>query len=261
MPGNDAPARQRSISPGWSRRAVLTTGAATGLATALGGCGFFTSGATAVGDTVTFWDMPWGSAEYSDAAREIVEGYSPVEGNLPAAYQTIQWNGFLQTFTSAVASNTNPAVSSGAGFQALQFAETGAIHMADAVVERMRTSGRLEDFLPGLVDGLRTDQGQVALPWNVDIRPMWFRRSVLEEAGVAPPRDWDEWREVAAALQKIGTYGFAMGAGAGNNSGKHALISLMINNGGGLFDEDGNPDALYERNIEAMEFVREFITN
>lgn len=242
-----------------SRRDFLAGSTGAALTTTLTGCGFFTSGAADTGSAVSFWDMPWAGPEYSTLARQIVEGYVPGNGNLPASFQAIQWNGFMQTFTAAVASGTNPSASSGGAFQAFQFAEDGAIHLADGLIDRLRADGLLEDFLPGLVDGMKTERGYIAVPWNLDVRPFWYRSSLLDKAGAAPPTTWDEWRDAAAALQKIGSYGFSIGAGSGNNSGAHVLISLMINNGGGLFTENGEPDALFDRNLEAMEFVREFV--
>ena len=65
--------------------------------------------------------------------------------------------------------------------------------------------------------------------------------------------------EASKALAKNGVYGFGIGSGAGNSVGSQTLISLMINNGGGLFDKDQNPDAVTDANIEAMDFVKELI--
>ena len=44
-------------------------------------------------------------------------------------------------------------MSSGAGFQAFQFAEQGAIAYADNLIESLKSDPTLE-FLPGLVDTL-----------------------------------------------------------------------------------------------------------
>ncbi|WP_434175608.1 ABC transporter substrate-binding protein [Brachybacterium conglomeratum] len=261
MTRNDARTPGHSARPPLARRTLLSSGAALALSGSLGGCGFFASGAAETDGDVMFWDMPWSGTEYSQAGRQIAESYTPAQGLLPASYQTIQWNGFLQTFNAAVASDTAPAASSGGGFQVFQFAEDGAIASADSLVAMMQEDGIYEDFLPGLLDGMKTDAGYIAVPWQLDLRPIWYRPSVLEKAGVAPPTTWDEWREVAVALQRIGVRGFAIGAGSGNNVGTHVLISLMINNGGGLFDEDGNPDCLFDRNVEAMEFVHEMVVD
>ncbi len=62
---------------------------------------------------------------------------------------------------------------------------------------------------------------------------------------------------VATTLGKKGLFCFGTGSGAGNNLGAQALLSMMINNGGGLFSPDNKLDVVNPRNIEAMDFVTE----
>ena len=106
---------------------------------------------------------------------------------------------------------------------------------------------------------MKTPDGYAAVPWQADYRVLWYRKSLLEQAGVEVPTDWASYIEASKALAKNGVYGFGIGAGAGNSVGSQTLISLMINNGGGLFDEDQNPDAVTDANIAAMDFVKELI--
>ena len=89
------------------------------------------------------------------------------------------------------------------------------------------------------------------------MRPLWYNKALLEEAGAKVPTTWDELLTAGQALKKIGVSGFATGAGAGNNLGSHTMVAMMINNGGGLFNTDGKPDCVTDANIQAMEFVRE----
>ena len=246
----------------FSRRGFLGIAAAAAAVPLLAACtpgggGGATGGGG--GSTLKFWDMPWGPQSYADAAKSVVTGYSPADGLPSASYQQIQWNNFYQTFSSAIASKTGPAVSSGAGFQAFQFAEQGAIAYADDLIDSLRKSGKLDDFLPGTVESMKTPDGYAAVPWQADYRVLWYRKSLLEQAGVEAPTDWASYIEASKALAKNGVYGFGIGSGAGNSVGSQVLLSLMVNNGGGLFDKDQNPDAVTDANIAAMDFVKELI--
>ena len=178
-----------------------------------------------------------------------------------ASYQIIQWNNFYQTFSSAIASKTGPAVSTGGGFQAFQFEQQGQIAYADKVIDELKKNGQFDDFLPGVLEPFKTDKGYVAVPWQLDMRVFWYRKSLFEKAGVALPTDWPSLLEAGKALKKIGAFGFATGAGAGNNYGNHSMIMMMVNNGGGVFTKDGELDVMNDRNIEAMEFVLELVSN
>jgi multiple sugar transport system substrate-binding protein len=239
-----------------SRRTVLGLGAGLLGSAALSACG---GGSASGAGNLKFWDMPWGQANYTAAAKKLTEGYKPANSLPPATYQEIQWANFAQTFSSAVASRTGPAVSTGGGFQAFQFADQGAIAYADKVIDQFRTDGTYDDFLPGQVDSMKTAKGYAAVPWQLDFRVWWFRKSLLDQAGVKIPTNWDELLTTCRTLAARGLFGYGTGAGAGNNLGSQGLHLMMLNNGGGLFDPDGKVDVVTPANIDAMEFVQELV--
>jgi multiple sugar transport system substrate-binding protein len=251
-----------SSSPsGFSRRGFLGLGAAVAGGSLLAACGGGSSGGSGSGGSsaLKFWDMPWGSATYNPAAKKLAEGYAPASGLPKATYQEIQWANFTQTFSSAVASKTGPAVSTGGGFQAFQYSDQGAIAYADKVIDAFTKDGTINDFLPGVVEQMKTAKGYVAVPWQLDMRPWWYRKSILDEVGVKVPTTWDEVMTAGEALTKKGYYGFATGSGAGNNLGAHQMVMMMINNGGGIFNEAGKVELVTDRNVEAMQFVAELL--
>ena len=255
----NAPASWRE---GMSRRSFLEGATAIAGAVAAGpllaACSSNSGGSSgSAGTKLKFWDMPWGAASYNPAAKALTEAYKPT-GSLPAAtYQEIQWANFTQTFSSAVASKTGPAVSTGGGFQAFQYAAQGAIAYADNLLTAFKKDGTYDDYLPGTVEAMKTDKGYVAVPWQLDMRVWWYRKSLLDAAGVSVPTTWAELMTAGKALASKGIYGFASGSGTGNNIGAHQMLMMMINNGGGLFNTSGKLDVVTARNIEAMEFVRE----
>jgi multiple sugar transport system substrate-binding protein len=245
----------------YSRRAFLGLGAGVAGGTLLAACGggSASSGGGGGGKALKFWDMPWGAPAYNDAAKKLAENYQPQSGLPDATYQIIQWANFTQTFSSAIASNTGPAVSTGGGFQAFQYADQGAIAYADKLVESFKSDGTYDDFLPGTFDSMKTSKGYAAVPWQLDMRVWWYRKSLLDQNGVKVPTNWDELATASDTLAKKGLFGFATGSGAGNNLGAQAIMMMMINNGGGFFSPDGKLDLVTDRNIEAMDFVRELV--
>ncbi|MET1087736.1 MAG: extracellular solute-binding protein [Arthrobacter sp.] len=251
-----------AASSAFSRRGFLGFAAAAASAPLLAACGGGSATQTGGGSGVLkFWDMPWATPAYNDAAKKIAEGYAPASGNLKASYQTIQWTNFYQTFSSAIASKTGPAVSTGGGFQAFQFEQQGQIAYADKVLEELKKNGMYDDFLPGVLEPFKSAKGYVAVPWQLDMRVFWYRKSLFEQAGVEVPKDWASLLEAGKALKKIGAFGFATGSGAGNNIGNHSMIMMMINNGGGVFTPDGQLDVMNARNVEAVEFLLEMVSN
>ncbi len=197
---------------------------------------------------------------YNDLGKKITEAYAPPAGMGKATYQIIPWNNFYQTYSSAIASGTGPAVSSGGGFQPFQFAEQGAIAYADKLLESWKSDGMYDDFLPGILEANKVDGGYAAVPWQLDARIVWSNKALLEKAGVEAPTDFDSWISVGKALKKIGVFGYGIGTGAGNNLGSHSMVALMIMNGGGLFTPDGKADCVTDRNIESMDLVRQMVS-
>jgi multiple sugar transport system substrate-binding protein len=247
-----------------SRRGFLGFAAAAAAVPALAACNASGSnnsgGKGGSSDPIKFWDMPWGASAYNDLAKKITEAYVPPEGLSKATYQIIPWNNFYQTYASAIASGTGPAVSTGSAFQPFQFAEQGAIAHADNLLETWKKDGFYDDFLPGILDATKVDDGYAGVPWQLDARIVWSNKALLEEAGVEAPTDFDSWISVGKALKKIGVFGYGIGAGAGNPLGSHSMVALMIMNGGGLFTPDQKADCVTDRNIESMDFVRQMVS-
>jgi multiple sugar transport system substrate-binding protein len=243
---------------GLSAAAVAAPAVLAGCSGGAGGAGGSDGGGST--EPLKFWNMPWGQTEFNPLDQKITEAYQPAEGLPPVTYQTIQWANFNQTFASAVASRTNPAVSSGGGTQVFQFEDQGAIHYADDLYATWRENGLYDDFLPGLIDTLKVEKGFAAVPYNLDMRVVWVNKALLEENGAEVPTDWQSYLDAAAELKKNNIYGYGTGAGSGSFTGGHALVCWMINNGGGLFDENQQPNCVTPENIEAMEFVLEMVS-
>ena len=201
-----------------------------------------------------FWDMTWGPTEYITTAERLIKEFNDQSENITVKYQSTPWTNWYQTFSTAIASGTAPDISTGAGYQAFQFAKIGAILPIDDVIEDMKASGDLADFPEDTVAPLKYEGKQIAFPWNQDIRVIWYNKEIFENAGVKPPTSFEELRSTAKAVSKDDVYGLSIGAA--QNGGVHLLLTLLINNGGGLFDENGevavssNP-----RNLETLQLI------
>ncbi|GAA2752305.1 ABC transporter substrate-binding protein [Amnibacterium kyonggiense] len=239
-----------------SRRTFAGVGLGAVAALGLAACSS-SSGAGSKGP-LKFWNMPWGTPEFAKVDQQITEAFKPKSGLPAATYRSVQWSAFNQTFSTAVASNTGPAVSSGGGTQAFQFAKQGKIAYADGLLDSWKSTGLYDDFLPGLLDTMKTAKGYVAVPYHVDLRILWYRKSLLQKAGVSVPTDWQSHLDACAALKKIGVYGFGLSGGATGNAFQ-AFVGWMINNGGGIFDEEQKPNLVTPANIEALDYAQELI--
>lgn len=246
-------------NPKPSRRTFLKASGLAALAVAgassLGACSRADTGSTEGGvTTLKFWDQPWGEPNYTEFATKLVtEGFQNEKFKM--TYQQVPWNNFYQTYSAAVASKTNPAASTGGGFQAYGLASLGGIHYADGVVERFKKDGQYDDFIDGIIDAMNDGKGITGIPWAVDCATLYHSKPLLEAAGLQEPKSWDDLYKNGLELKKKGIAGLVVGSGAGNDRGHQTILSFMINNGGGIFNEGQELDLLYERNVEAVDFV------
>jgi multiple sugar transport system substrate-binding protein len=205
--------------------------------------------------TITFWDMEWGPSAYSVEGAALVKQYNATyPNNLPVSYQAITWANQYEKFVSAIASKTAPACSSGSGYQAFQFSKAGAIQPLDDLLPMLEKDGTAADFYPGLLEVLRYQGHQVAIPWQIDIRVLYYRKSVLAQVGGTVPTTWDEFLAVGKALKTKGIY-LLNTTGNPAISGWQNFMPFFLGNGGGFFNAKGEPDALQDANLETVEFL------
>jgi multiple sugar transport system substrate-binding protein len=241
-----------------NRRAVLKGAAGLSLAAGLTGSAPGPTRAAQDAANLQFWDMVWGPPEYIDTNEALIGQFNEANPAIQVEYRSTPWANWYQTFTTAIGAGSAPDVSTGAAYQAVQFYDQGAVAAVDELVAELESSGALDDFLPGTIDRLRYDDHYVAVPWAIDIRVLYYRRDLLEEAGVEPPATWEDFAAAASALTTgEQQYGYVL-SGA-ENGGVHHILSFCLNNGGGLFTPERTVNLMDERNVEALQLLADMV--
>lgn len=103
----------------------------------------------------------------------------------------------------------------------------------------------IDDLLPSVREGLSVDGKQYALPFYAESQMTFYRKDLLEAAGVTMPEQptWDDLREIASKIHDPanGVYGICLRGkpGWGENMGQ---ITPVVNSyGGRWFDMDWKP--------------------
>ena len=242
-----------------SRRGFLVGAAAVGVTVALPGMLAGCAPDTATGTTtIEFWDMPWGAEGYEQAARDLAARYEAENPDVRIAYTLVPWATFYEVFSTAVVSGTTPDVSTGAPMMGSQYGQVLA--PLDDYLASWEQEGIIDDLIPGALENQRDPSGSISgLPWNADIRVATYNERLFSERGATVPTTFDELREAARRLTGDGVSGFGM-AGVGPG-GYQTLVSLMINNGGGLFDSSGEVRVLTDRNRETCELIQAMVVD
>lgn len=200
---------------------------------------------------ITFWDMPWGPAQYLPAAQALVERFNEEHPDIHVAYQSIPWDGANQAFNLALASDAPLDVCTSGGYDAHLFAARGDTLPLDDVIKEMEADGLTDYFVDGSLEQFQMNGEQIALPWTIDPKGIFYRKDMLEEAGLEVPKTWDDLFECCKVLTKDGIYGMAI---AGAN--QWGVEYFMYNNGGSYVNKEMQGNYMTPENKQALEFLR-----
>jgi len=177
-------------------RSAIAVTSLWGLALAATGC----SGSAASKDTdkdsgpLTVWVM----GDSSENFDKLVAGFT-AETGIEVNAEAIPWDGVNDKLTTAVASGEGPDATQVGLSNLAAFQHAGALlDLTDYLDEH---PGLASDNFPAAVAADKTsDAGQTSVPWTSDTRVLFYRKDLLEAAGVEPPQTWAELQDAASAL-------------------------------------------------------------
>ncbi|MCY3874372.1 MAG: extracellular solute-binding protein [Rhodobacteraceae bacterium] len=96
------------------------------------------------------------------------------------------------------------------------------------------------------------------IPYALTSEMWWYRKDVLDEAGIAPPQTWADFLSAAEQLNDPDNnfYGIAIAAGPGEWTAWHYEV-LLWQNGGFVFDTELQPIVDSPESIEALNFLKQ----
>lgn len=119
----------------------------------------------------------------------------------------------------------------------------------------------INDLYPVHRDYATFDSHLYAVPHSNDVRALYYRTDVFEEAGIdSPPETWDELLEVAQIVNNPGEsiYGLIM-AGSPRGPGVWVLSDFIHQAGGELLNEQGNVAFNGPEGQRALQFMTDLV--
>jgi multiple sugar transport system substrate-binding protein len=214
--------RRRLLAAGGVAAGVAAgvAGGVLGLSSALAGRGANTGRARISGEggpTLSQWYHQYGEANVEPAVRRYAAGYS-------RARVEVQWRpgDYDQETATALLTDVGPDVFETTGPSIDQIQAGQVADLTDAI------GPEAADFNPVLL-GQKSYRGRVfGIPQAVDMQMLYYRKSMLAAAGLAPPSTVDELVHAAAAL----TTGDVKGLFLGNDGGAGALGAIPLYSAG-----------------------------
>ena len=198
--------------------------AALAAITASSGC----SGSSSSGGdskTLTYWASNQGTSIDADkeALTPLLETFTEDTG-ITVNLEVIGWNDLQTRIQTAVTSGDAPDVVNIGNTWAVSLQATGAF-----LATALETCGAAETV-------------PTSLPLYGLAYGLYYNRKMFSDAGLEPPRTWEEMVEAAKRLTSAtnGVYGLSLAAGSYTENAHYAFINAA-QNGSDLFDDQENP--------------------
>ncbi|MDL2294625.1 extracellular solute-binding protein [Ruminococcaceae bacterium OttesenSCG-928-D13] len=213
-----------------------------------------------------FWALPYGAADvFNPALQSVIDTYNEGDHGATVELQVLSWSGFAEQIQTAIAGGSPPDVTVASYHGLLNYAAMGeALDLSD-IVARWEAEGDpiLDDLMPAQLEYGKFQGEQIALPFKVDGRAVYYRADILEDelgfTDLDKPVSWDKFMEICEAIkQNYGDEGvyphsfFTMDMGS-----TVAMMNILISNGCGWLTEDGQPAMDDPRAVACLEWIGE----
>jgi ABC-type glycerol-3-phosphate transport system substrate-binding protein len=238
--------------------------AAAVLSVCSGAFASFTGGALAQGTEIvysTFLDPNNANDPRAAAQTKMIQAFESKNPNIKIKLLV---DPTLQTVSRAIKSRSEtPDVVRIVGFAVAEFAATGNLVQLDDLVKKDGLPD--EDWLLPL-SSARVDGKLFSLPQDFRIPILFYRKGALQEAGITPPKTWDEVCAAGPKFKQPNIIGFAVplgttgGLGGAQGLGEFFLSSMLPGANGQYFAPDGKIAFTKESFVRTGQTIKDFFT-
>ncbi|WP_237741712.1 ABC transporter substrate-binding protein [Tsukamurella sp. 1534] len=237
-----------NLGRGVSRRAVLAGVGGIAVAGALAACDSGTGRRGGTGGDLRVWFHEYGERGASDALTRYATEF-PGGGVRVGIFA----GDYDQKVTSALAGSDGPDVFEFANGPTIDMISAGQVADLTDVLGDARS-----DFNPAILDRMSHDGRVYGVPQVTDMQLLVYRRSMLEAAGVVPPRTLGELVSAAKALTRDAVKGLFLG----NGGGADVLGGVLLwCSGHDFITPDGTPGFVDEDVAAGLRTMRTLFTS
>jgi multiple sugar transport system substrate-binding protein len=214
---------------------------------------------------IKFWAVHTSGPETENAMRKLVEQFNKEHPDIFVTMETVSGNVVYPKFLTAVQGGDMPDIADTYAFQPLQFAAMDQMLPLDDIYAEWKANGTLDKMTnPSAYQHFNWNGHIWAVPWEIDLRAIYYRKDLLAAAGIQPPTDWDSFQKAVVALNKPDQGIFGLTFPAGNfHIAQHYYMMFMLQAGGSLLDKDGNlafGTTSKAANLQALQYMTDFAT-
>jgi multiple sugar transport system substrate-binding protein len=210
-----------------------------------------------------YWDMEWGSEAFMNALQNLVTEFNTSQQDIHVSFQQLSWGDYMQKLLSAAQAGTPPDMSGGdSGIAFNMAAQDQALDISD-LFEKWEADGRFADMPEWAYKKWDWNGMHPGITWQFDSRAIYYRKDMLEQAGLEVPTTWEEWRSAIEQLHKpdAGVAGLAIPGKQATYDTDQFYMTLALQASGGIADPEGNLTIDSPANLEALKFEKDLADN
>jgi multiple sugar transport system substrate-binding protein len=218
------------------------------------------------GTTINFWIMPNGPQPKADMEKTVkpFEQQTGVKVNV----EVVGWDVQLDRIKNAAVSGQGPDVTQAGTTQVPFFAALGGF---EDLSSRISEIGGKSAYAPGVwqTTQLQGQDGTYAVPWFTEARAIYYRKDVLEKAGIDPATAFTDTNAFQQTLQtikeKVPTIGGKPISPFGMPGKKafdlvHHVMPFVWDNGGAELSDDASKSTINSAEAEkGVDFVAQLV--
>jgi multiple sugar transport system substrate-binding protein len=188
------------------------------------------------------WSTTPQEKEYVQSRIDLFEAENP---NVKVEWEVLA-NEYNETLQIQIASGKGPDVFYLDASWASMFIENYALSPIDEYVDQSTIDG----FYPSTLDAFRDDSNLYGLAKDMNTLVLYYDELAFEKYGMSVPTTWDELLETSKAFAAMDEYE----AGIVLRTDFARFYPFILQNGGSILDEDGNPSWTDKAVVDAFDY-------
>ncbi|MGQ2904598.1 MAG: ABC transporter substrate-binding protein [Neoaquamicrobium sediminum] len=199
---------------------------------------------------VTLWHMEQPPHRVA-RVQELIDAFNAANPDIVVKQEPQNWGEVYAKAPAALAAGQGPDMLFAIPDFTPILKDIGALTSVEDFVKELDEK---HDFVDSTVEAYSYDGGVWAVPLYNMAMNLWYRKSVLEEAGIEAPTTWEEWRAAAEKLSVDGVSGMGLPANKQLYTDQ-TVYSVMVNGGATeIYNEDGTLRFDNPETVGAYEF-------
>ncbi|HML21965.1 MAG TPA: extracellular solute-binding protein [Aggregatilinea sp.] len=204
---------------------------------------------------LTLWHME-GTTNRIERIQTLLDEFNASQSEIEVTQEPQNWGEIYTKAPAAIAAGNAPDMLFAIPDFTPILKDLGAVQPVEDFVAELDAE---HPFYPAMVEQYTYDDHTWAVPLYNMAQNMWYRKSVLEAAGIEVPTTWDEWLAAAEALTTDEQYGVGLPA-AKNLYTDQVVYDFMIGAGASeIYNDDGSLRFNNPETVEAYDMYNQLL--